>query len=311
MANESAGTHVFFDDFTVKQLGVDITQTTDYYPFGSIMSHWQKENYRFGYQGEFAEEDDETGFNHFALRLYDSKILRWNSIDPYRQYASPYIGMGNNPVYLTDPDGGCTDADGKKVPCGGDTFYTIESSYLDDVTITASRSILPRDVPSWMKTRHNVEFEFDVYAKIVAGDINYEDYGPLGVSMDRLSADVIKIGFSHTFKDGKGTLLENGGYYDYFGKNNKWTLNHGGSAELGIDGKYKGSVTYDSSNGSFYISKLEAGLGAPFVELKTIRDHSSHHTIRLGVQEEWGKNILPGVAWKAGGFMGFHYVITK
>ena len=114
MANESAGTNVFFDDFTVKQLGVDITQTTDYYPFGSVLSHWQKEDYRFGYQGEYSEEDEETGFNHFELREFDSKIGRWLIPDPYRQYASPYVGMGNNPVYLTDPTGGCAEDD---FPC--------------------------------------------------------------------------------------------------------------------------------------------------------------------------------------------------
>ncbi len=96
VANESAGTHVFFDDFTVAQLGVDITQTTDYYPFGSVMSHWEKEDYRYGYQGEFAEEDEETGFNHFELRDYDPVIGRWMAVDPARQYASGYIGMGNN-----------------------------------------------------------------------------------------------------------------------------------------------------------------------------------------------------------------------
>ncbi|MEQ6120499.1 RHS repeat-associated core domain-containing protein [Reichenbachiella sp. MALMAid0571] len=111
VANESAGTNVFFDDFTVKQLGVDITQTTDYYPFGSVLSHWQKEVYRFGYQGQFAEEDEETGFNAFELRAFDSNIGRWMAPDPYRQFASPYNGMGNNPVYLIDRNGGCAGDD--------------------------------------------------------------------------------------------------------------------------------------------------------------------------------------------------------
>ena len=28
------------------------------------------------------------------------------SMDPYGQYASPYLGMGNSPVNGVDPDGG-------------------------------------------------------------------------------------------------------------------------------------------------------------------------------------------------------------
>ena len=37
--------------------------------------------------------------------MYDSRIGRWTSIDPARQFASPYVGMGNNPVNGVDPDG--------------------------------------------------------------------------------------------------------------------------------------------------------------------------------------------------------------
>jgi RHS repeat-associated protein len=63
-------------------------------------------DYRYGYQGDFAEEDKETGFNHFELREYDPVIGRWMNVDPYRQYYSGYVGMGNNPVMGVDPDGG-------------------------------------------------------------------------------------------------------------------------------------------------------------------------------------------------------------
>lgn len=52
--------------------------------------------YRYGFQGEYAEIDSETGFNHFTLRDYDSRIGRWTKFDPYNQFFSPYIGMGNN-----------------------------------------------------------------------------------------------------------------------------------------------------------------------------------------------------------------------
>jgi RHS repeat-associated protein len=62
--------------------------------------------YRFGYQGQYAEKDDETGWNHFELREYDPTIARWIGVDPKRIGWSPYIGMYNDPVNEIDADGG-------------------------------------------------------------------------------------------------------------------------------------------------------------------------------------------------------------
>ena len=62
--------------------------------------------YRYGYQGQFAEKDAETGFESFELRLYNDRIGRWTSSDPEGQFSSPYVGMGNNPVSGVDPNGG-------------------------------------------------------------------------------------------------------------------------------------------------------------------------------------------------------------
>jgi hypothetical protein len=42
----------------------------------------------------------------FQLRLWDGRLGRWLTVDPYGQYDSPYLGMGNNPVNSIDPDGG-------------------------------------------------------------------------------------------------------------------------------------------------------------------------------------------------------------
>jgi RHS repeat-associated protein len=64
------------------------------------------ENYRFGYQGQFAEKDSLTNWNAFQLRMYDARFGRWISPDPYGQFASPYVGMGNQPVSGVDSDGG-------------------------------------------------------------------------------------------------------------------------------------------------------------------------------------------------------------
>src|SRR5690606_13900008 len=81
----------------------------DYYPGGMPMPNrnlQDAEGYRYGYQGEFAETDEETGKPAFELRLYDPRINRWLTTDPAGQYASPYMAMGNNWMNGVDPDGG-------------------------------------------------------------------------------------------------------------------------------------------------------------------------------------------------------------
>ncbi len=114
VANETDNDiNVYFDNLIITHTGLQVVEHTDYYPYGMVM---RKElpsqgqgiysRYRYGYQGQFAEKDEETGWNHFELRNYGSRIGRWTATDPYRQYASPYVGMGNNPVSKVDPDGG-------------------------------------------------------------------------------------------------------------------------------------------------------------------------------------------------------------
>ncbi|WP_431165684.1 RHS repeat domain-containing protein [Tenacibaculum halocynthiae] len=89
---------------------ISLTNKTDYYPFGMPMSSRNIEGgYRYGYQGDFAEKDSETGLNAFELRLWDSRIGRWLTRDPMGEFHSPYLGMGNNPISKIDPTGGMTD----------------------------------------------------------------------------------------------------------------------------------------------------------------------------------------------------------
>ena len=79
---------------------------TDYYPFGMPMPNRQMRDanqYRYAFQGQ--EKDSETGKEAFELRLWDSRIGRWLTTDPAKQYSSPYLGMGNNPINGIDPDG--------------------------------------------------------------------------------------------------------------------------------------------------------------------------------------------------------------
>ncbi|MDD2963547.1 MAG: DNRLRE domain-containing protein [Bacteroidales bacterium] len=86
---------------------VAIAAYKDYYPYGQLMPdrNYQTTDYRYGYQGQYAETDPETGFAHFEAREFDSRLGRWMVPDPARQHWSPYLGMGNNPVSRVDPDG--------------------------------------------------------------------------------------------------------------------------------------------------------------------------------------------------------------
>jgi RHS repeat-associated protein len=86
---------------------LDVRSYSDYYPYGMVIREYKaSEGYRYGYQGQYSEKDGETDWNAFELRMYDSRIARWMQYDPKGEFFSPYVGMGNNPVTLTDPDGG-------------------------------------------------------------------------------------------------------------------------------------------------------------------------------------------------------------
>ena len=53
------------------------------------------------------ERDDEIALNYFGARYLDPMLGLWISVDPKRQFASPYLYAGNgyNPVNVVDPDG--------------------------------------------------------------------------------------------------------------------------------------------------------------------------------------------------------------
>lgn len=113
LSNESNNIPVYFDDFTVVHTRGAITEDDAYYPSGLRIAGISgqaafKPVSKYGYQGDFAEEDAETGYNEFDLRTYDPQIGRWLQADPYDEFPSPYSGMGNDPVNNVDPDGGCT-----------------------------------------------------------------------------------------------------------------------------------------------------------------------------------------------------------
>lgn len=110
LSNDSK-TPVFFDNFAVTHVRGRIIEENAYYPYGLKIKGisaraFDKQDNRYGYQGDFSEEEEETGWNEFDLRMYDPQIGRWTGVDPYDEFPSPYVGMGCNPINFIDENGG-------------------------------------------------------------------------------------------------------------------------------------------------------------------------------------------------------------
>jgi RHS repeat-associated protein len=103
--NESAH-WVHFDELKITHTESPVLQVNAYYPFGMMAYTWLRDGEKehlYGYQGK--EYDSLTRWHDFHARQYDGALGRFFGIDPQGQFASPYQGMGNNPVIYVDPDG--------------------------------------------------------------------------------------------------------------------------------------------------------------------------------------------------------------
>jgi RHS repeat-associated protein len=109
--NQDASIAAYFDDLTVQYTPGPVIEENHFYAYGQRNEglSWQRNDERLygrGYQGQNTTQDAESGYTAFDLRMYDSRYGRWMATDPYRQYSSPYAGMGNNPINGIDSDGG-------------------------------------------------------------------------------------------------------------------------------------------------------------------------------------------------------------
>jgi RHS repeat-associated protein len=137
VANESENTKVWFDDLNIVHQRSNVVAGADYYPFGLAMNTREitREDYRYGYQGQFSEKDLTTGYNEFELRFYDAKIARWLSSDPFGQYYSPYLAMGNRPSSFVDPNGGISGPGPTFKAVGAFKYAAAIEGAVDDLTI--------------------------------------------------------------------------------------------------------------------------------------------------------------------------------
>jgi RHS repeat-associated protein len=141
------------------------------------------------------EKDDETELNYFGARYLDPMLGMWTSVDPARQFASPYLYAGNgmNPVNIVDFDGNDAmvvvtgkandERQNGEVTIKGEKYYfdftvyrldiylktenweegQTYSDYTPDASYWASRD-------AWMKAENKAVISGDGYLKPSEGD---------------------------------------------------------------------------------------------------------------------------------------------
>jgi RHS repeat-associated protein len=113
VSNETPNIPVYFDNLQVTHIRGPILEETHYYPFGLIQSGISSRALNFGgsknkkkFNG--IEHTDEFELNQYDafFRTLDPQIGRWHTVDPKpNEFESPYVAMGNNPIFKFDPLG--------------------------------------------------------------------------------------------------------------------------------------------------------------------------------------------------------------
>lgn len=74
-------------------------------PYGRLEAYAGSTTSRYTWGAGGKEWVEELGMYDFGARFYDPHTSSWTAEDPARQYVSPYLYAGNNPVNRMDPDG--------------------------------------------------------------------------------------------------------------------------------------------------------------------------------------------------------------
>jgi len=256
------------------------------------------EPYRYAYQGQ--EKDPETGKEAFQLRLWDARIGRWLTTDPYRQYHSPYVGMGNDPINGIDPDGGLFGRirawiykqfnggsimknDFDKWIWTPDTDITSTGNITDGYTINGIELGKSFGYGGLGKLKIS-NFDIGANVKLEAGIVYKNDKGTTGLTAKLATITLFDTPIN--YNTDKGFTFPKNGYY--IGKNGQFK---GSGPSLSVESKkidYKAGITWDNqSNDTF---KTYSGVGKPYLEFKHKID-SKGMSVHLGFQEDWGKSF--------------------
>ncbi len=283
-----------------------ITSATDYYPFGMPMPNRRitNEPYRYAYQGQ--ELDPETGKEAFELRLWDARVGRWLTTDPYGQFASPYLGMGNDPINGIDPDGGLfgrirawfyKQRHGGEIWKGSDDKWHWRNSTSE---YGSSTTDFNGENSLGSLTISTKNFGYGGLGKIRATNTAFEYSGSLDFGAGRARDHFVK-GWSVTgptvrLLEFKNTIDYVNGQYRtgsktyYMGEGGVLKGNLISGKIESLKGDIKAGSTWQLRSGTWgqVIPKIDgnAGIGAPFVESKIDKISKSGLSVHLGFQED-------------------------
>lgn len=87
---------------------VTVISAQDYDVWGHLLPNrsYNISEMKYDYTGK--ERDNETTYDYFGARYYDSRIANWTSIDPLLKFdltESPYVYVSRNPLKYIDNDG--------------------------------------------------------------------------------------------------------------------------------------------------------------------------------------------------------------
>ncbi|MCA6435100.1 MAG: hypothetical protein IM592_01370 [Bacteroidetes bacterium] len=181
---------------------IEVLSVSDYYTFGGNLPgrQWQSQAYRYGYQGQEKTTDAGNPWYQFELRMYNQDIARWFAPDPYAQFVSPYVAMGNNPVSGVDPDGGWVNA----APAEGRRFLGQEQDQRDRANQSGAYSA------EWVNKRYNNEYESLKKAYFSGSSRDVEGFLNAVMELNAQYAGLAKTGAATPgMQNGQDALTEN------------------------------------------------------------------------------------------------------
>ena len=141
------------------------------------------------------------------MRLWDGRIGRWLTTDPYGQYHSPYMAMDNNPISSIDPTGGEADwhwEGGKLVSDPGDNAQTLATFLVANIgfanSIMEAEGFIFDNVLSDGTTLMGGQVSFGDYSKYNSPYILHQTFSysnrDIGITIYEIDSPVGKLAYS-------------------------------------------------------------------------------------------------------------------